>query len=191
MASRFYTISLRHRRPLQRLVRQRLQHMPRTNLVVTNRDVRCSVESCRHVGGRQQRSRLVDDRLGGSRALHTAPPCTLTGRPIPFCWPLHETRRRDAGRRGRSIADRVAAPVARLATGWGGYPFAGRDSHPLDDIPNFMNSSHDSLLSDQPFLVALKQLGSNNLSTKSDHAQVAARKLNRKKSGVTDNYDWT
>jgi len=60
------------------------------------------------------------------------------------------------------IADRVAAPVARLATGWGGYPFAGRDSHPLDDIPNFMNSSHDSLLSDQPFLVALKQLGSRN-----------------------------
>jgi len=52
------------------------------------------------------------------------------------------------------IAGRVAAPVARLATGWGGYPFTGRDSHPLDDIPNFMNSSHDSLLSDQPFLVA-------------------------------------
>ena len=36
------------------------------------------------------------------------------------------------------------------------YPFAGRVSHPLDDIPNFMNSSHHSLLSDQPFLVALK-----------------------------------
>ena len=56
------------------------------------------------------------------------------------------------------IADRVAAPVARFATGWGGYPFAGRVSHPLDDIPNFMNSSHDSLPSDQPFLVALKGL---------------------------------
>ena len=55
------------------------------------------------------------------------------------------------------IAGRVAAPVARLATGWGGYPFAGRDSHPLDDIPNFMNSSHDSLPSDQPFLVALNR----------------------------------
>ena len=54
------------------------------------------------------------------------------------------------------IAGRVAAPVARLATGWGGYPFAGRVSHPLDDLPNFMNSSHDSLPSDQPFLVALK-----------------------------------
>jgi hypothetical protein len=54
------------------------------------------------------------------------------------------------------IAGRVAAPVARLAPGWGGYPFAGRVSHPLDDVPNFMNSSHDSLLSDQPFLVALK-----------------------------------
>jgi hypothetical protein len=56
------------------------------------------------------------------------------------------------------IAGRVAAPVARLATGWGGYPFAGRVSHPLDDIPNFMNSSHDSLLSDQNFLVALNCL---------------------------------
>ena len=54
------------------------------------------------------------------------------------------------------IAGRVAAPVARLASGWGGYPFSGRVSHPLDDIPNFMNSSHDSLPSDQPFLVALK-----------------------------------
>ena len=57
------------------------------------------------------------------------------------------------------IAGRVAAPVARLATGWGGYPFTGRDSHPLDDVPNFMNSSHDSLLSDQPFLVAPVQAG--------------------------------
>ena len=56
------------------------------------------------------------------------------------------------------IAGHVAAPVARLATGWGGYPFAGRVSHPLDDIPNFMNSSHDSLLSDQPFLVAPNRL---------------------------------
>jgi hypothetical protein len=36
------------------------------------------------------------------------------------------------------------------------FPFTGRDSHPLDDLPNFMNSSHDSLPSDQPFLVALK-----------------------------------
>jgi hypothetical protein len=53
------------------------------------------------------------------------------------------------------IAGRVTAPVARLATGWGGSPFAGRVSHPLDDAPNFMNSSHLSFLSDQPFLVAL------------------------------------
>ena len=43
-------------------------------------------------------------------------------------------------------------------------PFAGRDSHPLDDIPNFMNSSHDSLLSDQNFLVALKRLGSGDIT---------------------------
>lgn len=60
------------------------------------------------------------------------------------------------------IAGRVAAPVARLASGRGGYPFAGRDSHPLDDAPNFMNSSHDSLPSDQPFLVALKVLRSGS-----------------------------
>jgi hypothetical protein len=33
--------------------------------------------------------------------------------------------------------------------------------HPLDDLPNFMNSSHDSLLSDQNSLVALKGLCSN------------------------------
>ena len=65
------------------------------------------------------------------------------------------------------IAGRVAAPVARLATGWGGYPFAGRVSHPLDDIPNFMNSSHDSLLSDQPFLVALKGLCSTAVPRRS------------------------
>ena len=61
------------------------------------------------------------------------------------------------------IAGRVAASVARLATGWGGYPFAGRVSHPLDDLPNFMNSSHDSLPSDQPFLVAPIRLCSGTL----------------------------
>ena len=37
------------------------------------------------------------------------------------------------------IADRVAASVARLATGWAGSPFAGRGLHPLDDEPNFMS----------------------------------------------------
>jgi hypothetical protein len=63
------------------------------------------------------------------------------------------------------IAGHVAASVARLATGWGGYPLAGRVSHPLDDIPNFMNSSHDSLLSDQNFLVALKRLCSRYEAT--------------------------
>ena len=35
------------------------------------------------------------------------------------------------------IAGRVTAPVARLATGWAGLPFAGRGSHPLDDKPNW------------------------------------------------------
>jgi len=37
------------------------------------------------------------------------------------------------------IAGRVAASVARLATGWAGSPLAGRGSHPLDDEPNFMS----------------------------------------------------
>jgi len=65
--------------------------------------------------------------------------------------------------RSRAYASPAALPrpVARLTTGWGGYPFAGRVSHPLDDIPNFMNSSHDSLPSDQPFLVALFRLCSS------------------------------
>jgi hypothetical protein len=39
------------------------------------------------------------------------------------------------------IAGRVAATVARLATGWAGSPFAGRGLHPLDDEPNFIRSS--------------------------------------------------
>ena len=37
------------------------------------------------------------------------------------------------------IAGRVAASVARLATGWAGLPFAGRGLHPLDSKPNFMS----------------------------------------------------
>jgi hypothetical protein len=53
------------------------------------------------------------------------------------------------------IAGRVTASVARLATGWAGSPLAGRGLHPLDDKPNFMRLSHLSLLSDQPYLVAL------------------------------------
>jgi hypothetical protein len=69
------------------------------------------------------------------------------------------------------------SPVARLATGWGGYPFAGRDSHPLDDIPNFMNSSHDSLPSDQPFLVALKTLPTKNLHSIYPNALLPSRKM--------------
>jgi len=52
------------------------------------------------------------------------------------------------------IAGRVTATVARLATGWAGSPFAGRASHPLDDVPNFIRFSSISLLSDQPCLVA-------------------------------------
>jgi two-component system response regulator HydG len=40
------------------------------------------------------------------------------------------------------IAGRVTATVARLATGLGGSPLAGRVSHPLDDVPKFTKSSH-------------------------------------------------
>jgi len=56
------------------------------------------------------------------------------------------------------IAGRVTATVARLATGWAGSPFAGRVSHPLDDVPQFIRFSSISLLSDQPCLVALNAL---------------------------------
>jgi hypothetical protein len=73
------------------------------------------------------------------------------------------------------IAGRVAAPVARLASGRGGYPFAGRVSHPLDDIPNFMNSSHDSLPSDQPFLVALKRLSTKYRRRRTARNSLTAR----------------
>ncbi len=36
------------------------------------------------------------------------------------------------------IADVVTDAVARLATGLTGYSLAGRVSHPLDDVPNFV-----------------------------------------------------
>jgi hypothetical protein len=51
------------------------------------------------------------------------------------------------------IAGVVTSAVARLATDLAGYSLVGRVSHPLDDVPNFMNSAC-SLLSDQPCLVA-------------------------------------
>jgi hypothetical protein len=37
------------------------------------------------------------------------------------------------------IAGRVAASIARLATGWAGLSSAGRGLHQLDDEPNFMS----------------------------------------------------
>ena len=65
----------------------------------------------------------------------------------------------------RSARSRAyASPTALPRPSQGSLPvgavslFAGRVSHPLDDIPNFMNSSDDSLLSDQNFLVALNLL---------------------------------
>jgi len=61
------------------------------------------------------------------------------------------------------IAGRVTATVARLATGWAGSPFAGRVSHPLDDVPNFIRFSPISLLSDQPCLVALNALATRRV----------------------------
>jgi hypothetical protein len=48
----------------------------------------------------------------------------------------------------------IAGRTARLATDLPGSALVGRDSHPLDDRPNFMKSSPDSLLSDQQSLVA-------------------------------------
>lgn len=54
------------------------------------------------------------------------------------------------------VADRLTAIVARLASGWAGSPLAGRESHPLDEKPNFMKSfAFLSFPSDQPCLVAL------------------------------------
>ena len=49
-------------------------------------------------------------------------------------------------------------------------PFAGGASHPLDDKPNFMGSSHLSLLSDQPFLVALFSLSTQVAGSASSRA---------------------
>jgi hypothetical protein len=48
----------------------------------------------------------------------------------------------------------ITGATARLTTDLPGSALVGRDSHPLDDKPNFMESSHDSLLSDQHCLVA-------------------------------------
>jgi len=58
-------------------------------------------------------------------------------------------------------------------------PFAGRVSHPLDEIPNFMNSSHDSLLSDQPFLVAPIPLCTGTIATEIAEVNVAAGEIRR------------
>jgi len=56
------------------------------------------------------------------------------------------------------FAGLVAETVARLATGSGGLPLAGRASHPLDDKRSFMESSHPPFPFDQQGLVALNGL---------------------------------
>ena len=86
----------------------------------------------------------------------------------------HERRRRSDGQAGHGsdcrlllkkqvqghvkqavrINRAIAEATARLATDLPGSALVGRDSHPLDDKPNFMESSQDSLLSDQHCLVA-------------------------------------
>jgi hypothetical protein len=48
----------------------------------------------------------------------------------------------------------IAAPRARLATGLLGSALTGQALHLLDDFSDFPESPHDSLLSDQPCLVA-------------------------------------
>ena len=55
--------------------------------------------------------------------------------------------------------------VARRATAGRGSP-RGRVSHPLDEKPNFMGSSHHPLPSDQPVLVALKALSPRPTSSR-------------------------
>jgi len=52
----------------------------------------------------------------------------------------------------------ITGATARLTTDLPGWALVGRDSHPQDDKPNFMKSSHDSLLSDQHCLVATSDL---------------------------------
>jgi len=62
--------------------------------------------------------------------------------------------------RSRAYASPAASPrpsQGSLPAG-AAYPFAGRASHPLDDNPNFMSSSHHPFPSDQPVLVALNSL---------------------------------
>ena len=56
------------------------------------------------------------------------------------------------------FAGLVAETVARLATGSGGLPLAGRASHPLDDERSFMESSHPPFPFDQQGPVALNFL---------------------------------
>jgi hypothetical protein len=66
--------------------------------------------------------------------------------------------------RSRAYASPAASPrpsQGSLPAG-AAYPFAGRASHPLDDNPNFMSSSHHPFPSDQPVLVALKGVSSRH-----------------------------
>lgn len=53
---------------------------------------------------------------------------------------------------------RIVSPIsgtsARLATGPGGLPLAGRDSHPLDNRQSFMKASHPPIPIDPHCLVA-------------------------------------
>jgi len=65
--------------------------------------------------------------------------------------------------RSRAYASPAASPrpsQGSLPAG-AAYPFAGQASHPLDDNPNFMSSSHHPFPSDQPVLVALKGMSSS------------------------------
>jgi hypothetical protein len=70
------------------------------------------------------------------------------------CLPTAPCSRAYASPSAAEIAPRTS--VARLATDLPGSALVGRDSHPLDDKLNFMDSSQHPFLSDQPFLVALR-----------------------------------
>ena len=113
------------------------------------------------MGGRLVGATQIDPRTGLLRALFVD--AGFQGQGVGHALLAAIESRVPRPARSRAYASPAALPrpsQGSLPVG-ADSPFAGRDSHPLDDIPNFMNSSHDSLLSDQNFLVALKRLGSS------------------------------
>jgi len=90
-------------------------------------------------------------------------------------------------RLARSRAYASPAPLPGPAQGslpaWAGSPFAGRDSHPLDDKRSFMESSHPPFPFDQPCLVALVLLCAHRVCL---DAWRAARRLEKAGRRMSD-----